>query len=154
MKEDWILVGRYVAVIITTLLLGSILGHTELFEKTAVIAGKLSAAQMVRFLAFGGALVVFWMTVQRLAILFAHIGGRWGALTHVVLPLGTLITVSAAYGVLLIVLSPVMDASVKNIYNWAFIIGTLASAGWLVVAMFNQSSSLTEAIIGKVEAQK
>jgi len=151
MKENWILVGRYVAVIVTSLLLALALGSMDLFQQTPVVRGRLDAADVVRFLGYGGALVVFWLTVQRLTIILAQLGGRWGALTHVVLPLGSLITVSAAYSVLLIVLGPLMGAGAKSIYNWLFIIATLAIAGWLIVAMFNQSSSLTEAIIGKVE---
>lgn len=154
MKDHWILIGRYVAVIVTCLLLGLTLGSMELFQKTAIVSGKLSASDLVRFLGYGGALVVFWLTMQRLTILLSQLGGRWNALTQVVLPLGTLIVISAAYSVLLIVLGPIMNSAVKTAYNWIFIIATVGTAVWLIVAMFNQSSSLTEVIIGKAEAAK
>jgi hypothetical protein len=36
-----------------------------------------------------------------------------------------------------------MGASLHNIYNWIFIVGILACAGWLVMAVLNQSASLT-----------
>lgn len=154
MKEEWILVGRYVSVIITALLLGLILGQMDLFQKTAVVTGKLSASHVVRFLAWGGALVVFWMTVRQVTVIFANMGGRWAELTHVILPVGALTILATAYGVLLLILGPVMGPSLRTAYNWLFILAILGASGWLLVAMFNRSSALTEAIIGKIEKKE
>lgn len=151
MQENWILIGRYIAVIVASLLLGLALSSMELFENTAVASNKLSASDIVRFLGYGGALVVFWLMVQRLTMILAQQGGRWGTLQHVLLPLGTLIVVSAAYSVLLPVLAPLMSANMKQFYNWVFILATIAAAVWLIVAMFNQSSSVTEMLIGHLK---
>ena len=148
MRENWILIGRYVAVMIASLLLGLVLGNMDLFEKTAVVHHRLSASQLVRFLGYGGALVVFWLMVQRLTMILAQHGGRWRTLQHMLLPLGTLIVVSAAYSVLLPVLVPLMSVGMRHFYNWTFIIATIGAAAWLIVAMFNQSSSVTEMLIG------
>ena len=153
MNEHWILIGRYVAVIITCMLLGATLGHMELFEKTTVVSGKLAASHLVRFLGYSGALAVFWLTMKRLTVLLAHLGGRWNALTQVVLPFGALVGLSIAYSVVLIVVGPLMNSALSTAYNWLFIVATVAAAVWLIVAMFNQSSSLTELIIRKAEKE-
>jgi ribosomal protein L40E len=150
MRNNWILVGRYIAVIIASLLVGVILGNMDLFEKTSIGDTRLTASQIVRFLGYGGALVVFWLAVQRVTFILNQQGGRWSSLQHVLLPLGTLIVISAAYSVLLLVLDPLMDRDMKGIYNWVFILATIASAVWLIVAMFNQSSSLTEMVMGNL----
>ncbi len=154
MQENWILIGRYIAVIVASLLLGMALSSMELFVKTAVANTRLSASDIVRFLGYGGALVVFWLMVQRLTMILAQQGGRWSTLQHVLLPLGTLIVVSAAYSVLLPVLAPLMSAGMKQFYNWIFILATIAAAIWLIVAMFNQSSSITEMLIGHLAKDK
>ncbi len=137
---DWI--GRYVAVIVLSLVLAAAIGNMDLFAKTT-IGGKLSASHIVQFLGYGAALVAFWVLGQRATIALGQHAGKWSFLQHLVLPAVTLIVVSLAYTVLLLLLKPVMDAALHNIYNWAFIVAILACAGWLVMAVLNQSASLT-----------
>ncbi|OIR08787.1 hypothetical protein GALL_91710 [mine drainage metagenome] len=137
---DWI--GRYVAVIVLSLILAAAIGNMDLFAKTT-IGGKLSASHIVQFLGYGAALVAFWVLGQRATISLGQHTGKWSFLQHLVLPAVSLIVVSLAYSVLLLLLKPVMDAALHNIYNWVFIIGILACAGWLVMAVLNQSASLT-----------
>ena len=45
-----------------------------------------------------------------------------------------------------------MDAALHNIYNWVFIVGILACAGWLVMAVLNQSASLTALLTDRKSA--
>ena len=73
----------------------------------------------------------------------SNMPGNWSFLQHLILPAVSLIVVSLAYSVLLLLLKPVMEATLHNIYNWVFIVGILACAGWLVMAVLNQSASLT-----------
>lgn len=146
-QENAVLFVRFVAVIVVSLLLGFALGSLELFEKTMVGSSKLSASHIVRFLGYGSALVVFWLMVQAATLLLARENGRWSPLQHVLLPLATLIVVSLGYSVLLEVLAPLMSHKVRQFYNWTFILGTISSAGWLLTAMYNQSSSLTDMLV-------
>lgn len=144
--NNWSWVGRYVAVIVLAVILAGALGGMDLFQSTSVLGRKLSAAQIVRFLGFGAALVVLWLLAQQAVIQFRKQGGRWGFLQHLLLPLVTLIVVACAHGVILLVLRPLMDAELRLMYNWFFIFGIIAACAWLVMALFNQSSSLTEAL--------
>lgn len=150
-EKNWNWIGRYIAVIVVSLILGAALGSMSLFEKTFLISSKLSAAQMIRFLGYGTSLVSFWMLGQQLTAVLRKHAGRWSVLQNLVLPLVTLIVVSAMYSVLLLVLAPLLDASLNKIYNWTFILAIVSCAIWLIMAVLGQSDALTEAFIGKTE---
>ncbi len=145
MDNSWNWSGRYVAVIVVSLILAAALGNMDLFEKTTVFSGKLSASHLVRFLGYTSSLVSFWLLGQRATIVLRQQTGRWSFMQHLILPIVSLIFAAAAYSVLLLLLKPFMDASFHHIYNWLFIAAILAAAVWLVMAVLNQSSSLTEA---------
>lgn len=138
----WNWVGRYVAVILLSLILATVIGNMDLFIKTT-IGGKLNASHIVQFLGYSAALVAFWVLGQRATIALQQHEGKWSFMQHLILPAVSLMVVSLAYSVLLLLLKSVMDTSLHNIYNWIFIVGILACAGWLVMAVLNQSASLT-----------
>jgi len=143
MNPDWI--GRFVAVIVVALILSAAIGSMDLFAKTFVIDGKLSAAHLIRFLGYSTALGALWMLGQRATIALQQAGGRWSFMQHIVLPVVTLIVVASANSIALLVLKPMMNAKMHNIYNWVFIVAILACAVWVVMAVMGQSASLTEA---------
>jgi len=145
-NEGWNWVGRYIAVIVIALILAAAIGSMELFIRTSVFGGKLNAAHLVRFLGYGAALAAFWMLGQRSTIAVQQHGGRWSFMQHLILPVVSLIVVSVAYTVALLILSPMMNAALHNIYNWVFIIAILACAVWVVMAVLGQSASLTSAL--------
>jgi ribosomal protein L40E len=70
---------------------------------------------------------------------------------HLILPVVTLIVVSSANSIALLVLKPMMNASMNNIYNWVFIVAILACAAWVVMAVLGQSASLTEVFTSAAE---
>jgi hypothetical protein len=138
-------VGRYIAVIAIALILSAAIGSMDLFAKTGVFGNKLSAAELVRFLGYSAALAAFWMLGQRTTIALQQRTGRWSFLQHLILPIVSLIVISMAYSVALLVLRPFLDVSMYDIYKWVFILAILACAIWLVMAVLGQSGSLTEA---------
>ncbi len=145
MNQAWGWSVRYVAVIIVVLILAGAIGSMDLFVKTTIFSGKLSAAHLVRFLGYATALAVFWLVGQRATIALQQQGGRWASLQHLILPVVSLVVVASAYAVVLLLLKPFLGASLLNVYNWLFILAIIAAAIWLVMAVLNQSSSLTEA---------
>jgi L-cystine uptake protein TcyP (sodium:dicarboxylate symporter family) len=147
----WNWAVRYIALIVIALILAAAIGSMELFAKTSVFGGKLSAAHLVRFLGYGTALAAFWMLGRRSTIALRQRGGRWSFLQHLILPVVTLIVVATTYSVALLVLKPVMDAELHNIYNWLFIIAIIACAGWVLMAVLGQSASLTAAFTSAAE---
>ncbi len=148
---NWNWVGRYIAVIVLALVLGTAIGGMSLFAKTFLVSGKLSAAQVVRFLGYGTALVVFWILGQRLTMaLRQQQGSRWTAVQSLILPIVTLIVVSALYSVILLVLDPLLGSTLQKIYDWMFILAIIACAIWLIMAVLGQADALTEALTGTV----
>ncbi|HEY8888013.1 MAG TPA: hypothetical protein VIM35_05975 [Gallionella sp.] len=145
-NAGWNWIGRYIAVIVVALILAAAIGSMELFIRTSVFGGKLNAAHLVRFLGYGAALAAFWMLGQRLTIALQQRGGRWSFMQHLILPVVSLIVVSVAYTVALLILNPMMNATLHNIYNWVFIVAILACAVWVVMAVLGQSASLTSAL--------
>lgn len=150
-ETGWNWVGRYVAVIVVSLILAAAIGNMELFVKTT-IGGKLSASHLVQFLGYGAALAAFWVLGQRATIVLQRQESKWAFMQHLILPVVSLIVVSLAYTVLLLLLKPLMDPALRNIYNWIFIAGILACAGWLVMAVLNQSASLTALFTERMKA--
>jgi len=144
-STSWNWVGRYVAVIVVALVLGAAIGSMELFFKTTVFGGKLTAAQLVHFLGYGTALAALWMLGQRSTLALQQQNGRWSFLQHLILPVGTLIVICSAYSVILLILRHLLNAEMINIYNWVFIVGIVACATWVVMAVLGQSASLTSA---------
>lgn len=151
--DNWGWMGRYVAVIVLSLILGAALGQMSLFEKTS-LAGKLSASHIVQFLGYGTALAALWLLGLRATVALQQQGGKWGVLQHLILPLVSLIVVSLAYSVVLLLLKPFLGATVQSILNWTFIAAILGCAGWLVMAVLNQSAPLTELLTGKKDDSK
>jgi len=145
-NQEWNWVGRFVAVIVVALILAAAIGSMDLFERTFVIEGKLSASHLVRFLGYSTALGALWMLGQHATIYLQKNGGRWSFMQHLFLPVVTLIVVASANSVALLVMKPMMNASMHNIYNWVFIVAILACAAWVVMAVLGQSASLTEAM--------
>ncbi|MDH2919559.1 MAG: zinc ribbon domain-containing protein [Sideroxydans sp.] len=154
LETNWNWVGRYVAVIVVSLILGAALGGMPLFAKTYLISGKLNAAQMVRFLGYSTALVAFWMLGQQLTTVLRQHSGRWAALQNLLLPLVTLIVGSAMYSVLLLVLAPLLDATLYKLYDWTFVLAIIACAIWLIMAVLGQSDALTEAFTGNAQTSQ
>jgi hypothetical protein len=140
-----------VAVVVLALVLGAAIGAMPLFAKTFLVSGKLSAAQLVRFLSYGTALVVFWILGQRLTMaLRQRQAGRWTSLQSLILPVVTLIVVSALYSVILLVLGPLLGSTLHKIYDWLFILAIIACAVWLIMAVLGQADAITEALTGSV----
>jgi len=150
-KKDWNWVGRFVAVIVVALILAAAIGSMDLFMKTYVIEGKLSAAHLVRFLGYSTALAALWMLGRRATMALRKFGGSWSFMQQLILPVVTLIVVASTNSVALLILKPMMNASLNNIYNWVFIVAILACAAWVVLAVLGQSASLTEAFTSAAE---
>jgi hypothetical protein len=146
--DVWGWATRYIAVIALSLILGAALGHMDLFEKTSV-GGKLSASHIVEFMGYGAALTILWLLGLRATVTVQQLGGKLLALQHLILPVVSLVVVSLAYSVVLLLLKPFMGATLSSIVNWAFIAFILACAGWLVLAVFDRSAALTELLTGK-----
>lgn len=137
---------RYLLVIVVTLVLGAALGELGFFQKTSLGALKLNAANLVRFLGYGTALTLVWLLGQRTARELKSHGGWQTQASYFVLPLATVIIVPAAQPVLLLVLGGLLGPDLRKIYDWLFILGTLGSAVWLVVSLYQHLEPLLDSL--------
>src|SRR5690242_15308154 len=142
MSERWRWVVRYLVVIALAAVLAATLGEMALFKTTKIGHSGLNAARLVQFLGYAGALFVFWLLARRAATLLPGNDRRWGPLKSVVLPLATLAVVAAGQAVGLLLVGPLMSKGWHEAYNWVAIGGIVASAAWLLLALFTGSSSL------------
>lgn len=146
MAKNWTWLIRYVLVIVVALILGAAIGELDLFKKTVLGAPrlKLTAASLAQFLGYGSALALLWLLAQRATRELQAQQGWKRPVSFFVLPLATLIVVPAAHQILLLVFGGLIGPDLRKVYNWIFIIGTMASAIWLAVAMFQHLESLVE----------
>jgi len=140
MNARWSWLARHAIVVIVAVALGAALGAMDLFKTTRIFNKALSASHLAGLIGYGGALVVLWLAAYRATPLLRVQGLRWRLLEVTVLPLATLVVVASAYGVLLLVLGPLMDPTLRQIYNWLFIAGIIGSAAWLVYALFQDET--------------
>ena len=150
-KQDLSWIGRFVATIFVAWILAATISSMDLFEKTYLVTGKISAAHLVRFLGYGTALAALWMLGRNATIVFKQQGGRWSFMQHLILPFVSLIVVATTNSIALLVLKPIMNASMHNVYNWIFIVAILACAVWVIMAVLGQSAPLTEAFTSTAE---
>jgi hypothetical protein len=142
--KDWKWIGKYIVVIAAALLLGAAIGEMPLFKQATLGTPKLTAAGLVTFMGFAGALSFVWLLGNRAALQLQGSGGKASFLGFILLPLATLIIVSGAYSVLLVILKAFLSPAIQDIYNWLFILGITASAIWLVVVLYQHADSLME----------
>ena len=142
--RHWAWISRYVLVIVISLVLGVVIGEFSLFKQTTLGTPKLNASALVEFMGYGGALLLLWLLGQKAARQFREGGGKAAFLSYIIVPLVTLVVVAGAYTVLLGILRPFLDGSLKNIYNWVFVLGITISALWLVVSLFQRSEPLVD----------
>jgi hypothetical protein len=153
MLSNWLWIGKYLIVIAAALILGAVLGNLGLFKSATLGTPKLTAGALTQFIAHGGALALLWLLGQRIAAQMRAAGGSVARLAAIVLALVTLIVAASAYVVLLQFVTPFLAKELKPFIDWAFILGILAAAGWLVWALFTDSEAIMEAI-GRAAANR
>ncbi len=141
MNERWNWLTRYAVVIVVALVLAALLGSTDLFVKTRLITKGLTASHLARFLGYGGALTVLWLAAYRATVQLREHNSHRPIINALLLPLATLIVVASTHPLFLLIVSPLMDKSMREIFDWIFIGGIVGCATWLLVAIFNESTS-------------
>jgi len=142
-KWGWLV--QYGVTIALALGLGFLLSQVPLFHETILGSAKLRASQGVQFLSYSGALFVLWRFGQRLAAELPALCPKMGFLCPVIMPLTTLIVVTASHPVCGQVLIPFLGKTGKGVYNWLFVIGIVSAALWLVLSWFMKSAPLLQA---------
>jgi uncharacterized membrane protein len=150
MNDRWSWIIRYVVVIAAALALGAAFGEMSLFKTTRLGKTGLSAANLVQFLTYGLALAILWLAARRAAVLLPADDPRWNVLKSTLVPLTTLIVLSAGQAVLLVITGPLMSKAWHQTYNWISVTAIIVSAAWLLAAVLTGSSSLAPLFGGRM----
>jgi uncharacterized membrane protein len=150
MNDRWSWIIRYVVVIAAALALGAAFGEMSLFKTTRLGKTGLTAANLVQFLTYGLALAILWLAARRAAMLLPADDPRWNVLKSTLVPLTTLIVLSAGQAVLLVITGPLMSKAWHQTYNWISVTAIIVSAAWLLAAVLTGSSSLAPLFGGRM----
>lgn len=142
MDARWTWIVRYVCVMLVAAILGAAFGEMDLFKTTRLGKAGLNAGRLAQFFGYGGALLMLWLLAKRASSLMPDDHGAWAMARQALVPFVTLIVVSCAQALLLLILDPFMSRGVHVVYNWLFIAAIILSAAWLVWTLFTGSSSL------------
>ena len=142
--KSWGWALQYGAAIVLAVLAGAILGSTPLF-KGAPLGRGLTASHVVQFLGYGGAILMLWLLACRTAIELPEDAGGLSFLRRLVVPLVTLVVLSACYKVLLLLLTPFLNRTAMTGYNWLFVLGIIGAAFWLILRIYRGSALLVDA---------
>jgi hypothetical protein len=142
--NDWWWVVPYSVAVLLALVLASVLGNFPIFRHTFLPATKLSAADLVGFIGYGGALLLFWIVGKRTALHLDKSPAAVAFLRPVVMPTVMLIVLSIGYYVVLLVAGPFLGKSGQALYDWIFIVGLIAASFWLTMSWLQYSAPLLE----------
>ena len=145
--ERWTWVLRYGVACFFALLLAAILGGSRLFHDTTLGADGPTAADVVRFLGDGAALLLVWFAAVRAAAALPKDGSWRSFLRQTLVPLATLVVLAVGYGVPLFVLRPFLDQPAMMVYGWLFVLAILGAAFWLAWAAYQNAEALNSIVV-------
>ncbi len=154
MSKTWIWIGKYVFVIVAALVLGLVLGSLGMFRGATLGSPRLTAAVLARFIGFGGAIAFFWLLGRRLSDRLRAGGGGPAMLAKPVLAVTTLVAIPCAYGVLMELFGPLLPRGVAVAVDWAFIVGTIGSAVWLVWELFVNADAVLQTLAARTSSRR
>ena len=140
-RWTWIL--RYAMACFLALVLAGILGGSQLFQHTTLGTSGPTAADVVRFLGEGAALLLLWLAAARAAAALPDDASWRSVLRHTVVPLATLVVLALGYGVPLLVLRPFLNEPALMAYRWLFVVAILGAAVWLALAGYQNADALS-----------
>ncbi len=139
----WAWTGQYLITMVLALLLGYILGSLPLFREAGIGTTGLTAAQMIQFLGYAGALVLLWLLGHAASTRIPEERKELWFTRQLVEPLATLIVIIIGHQVLLLLLAPFLGGTGRSVYNWLFVLGSVGAALWLVLAGSSAWAALT-----------
>jgi len=127
--KRWML--QYGVAVVLATVFAAVLGHIPLFRETMI--GKFRASNLVQFIGYGAALTTILIGARQIATDRSDAWKWLGPFRALVLPASTLVVLTLAYNVVLLVLGPLLGKGGKPAYNWTFVLGTVAASGWVIL---------------------
>jgi len=139
--EEWIWTIRNGIGAVAALLLGYVLSEVSVFQEAALGSTGFSAADAVRLLGYGIALVLIWMTAWRAADQIRAVDPLSRLLSEGLPPLATLVVTPGVYNLA----RPFLTDPVVLLVSWIFVLLMLVTGVWLGSALYNNADALMAA---------
>jgi hypothetical protein len=127
--KKWVM--QYGVAVGLAALFAAILGQIPLFREAMI--GKFRASNLVQFIGYGAALITILLGARQIASDRSDAWTRLGPFRAMVVPAAVLVVLPLAYHVALLALGPLLGKGGKPTYNWAFVVGIVAAASWVIV---------------------
>ena len=137
-REEWMWTMRNVVAILAAVLFASILSGVQVFREAALGRSGFSAADAVRLLGYGTALVLIWITAWRAAAQIPATGAVPRLLHEGIPPVVTLLVLPGAYG---LIHSFLTDRAVL-VVSWVFVLLLVTTAVWLGLVLYSNAEAL------------
>jgi len=145
--DRWTWGLRYGVACLFALLLAAILGGSRLFHDTTLGVDGPTAADVVRFLGDGAALLLLWFAAVRAAATLPKDGSWRSFLRQTLVPFATLVVLAVGYGVPLFVLRPFLNQPAIMVYGWIFVLAIIGAAFWLAWAAYQNAEALNSIVV-------
>ena len=136
--DEWMWTARNGVAVLAALLLAGILSQARVFQEAALGSNGLNAAAAVRFLGYGTALVLIWVTAWHAAAQIAPRDSVSRLLHEGLPPFATLLILPGVYGLI----RPFLSGRAVTGVSWMFVLLLLATAVWLGRALYDNAEAL------------
>jgi zinc ribbon protein len=137
-REEWMWAIRNLVGILAAVLLASILSNAQVFREASLGESGFSASEAVRFLGYGTALILFWITARRAATQMPATGAVGRLLHDSLPPFATLLILPGAYGLI----HPFLSDRAVIVVSWVFVLLLLVTAVWLGLVLYANAEAL------------
>jgi hypothetical protein len=136
--DEWMWTARNGVAVLAALVLAGILSQARVFQEAALGSNGLNAAAAVRFLGYGTALVLIWVTAWRAAAQIPPRDSVSRLLHEGLPPFATLLILPGVYGLI----RPFLSERAVTGVSWMFVLLLLATAVWLGRALYDNAEAL------------
>ena len=141
-QMEWMWAVRNLVAALAATVLASILSEVQAFRDASLGASGLSAAEAVRFLGYGTALGLIWVSAWRVAAQIPESGPLLSLLHHALPPFATLVALPGAYRLLLFPLHPFLSNGVGTVFSWIFVLPFVTTAVWFGLVLYTNADAL------------
>jgi zinc-ribbon domain len=145
--DEWMWTARNGVAVLAALVLAGILSQARVFQEAALGSNGLNAAAAVRFLGYGTALILIWVTAWHATAQIAPRDSVSRLLHEGLPPFATLLILPGVYALI----RPFLSERAVTGVSWMFVLLLLATAVWLGRALYDNAEAL---VVGAVAIKR
>ncbi len=139
--REWVWTAKVCGVAFLTLLTSTSLSTMDLFAGTFLVHDSLSAAHLMRMLGAVGALSIMCWLSERAYRQFAVKSRKTTYMARLWRRTAALFALPCGYAAVLPLLESFRESTPYAVFNWAFILASIAAAGWVTLSIFQPAAA-------------